>query len=270
MAEAARLATAATPLNRETSGGSRGLLKRGTSHYELEYQVGLNENAIKAQFVQKVYTILGAQIALTVAIICAFVYHKPTQALGISALKFFASIGQIPAMLLILLITMPPLCACFMYKDQYPANFWCLLAFTAIEGLFVGMICGAYAASGRGDAIVYAGGTTALIFFCLSAYARYSGHDFSFMGMYLFVALCANCLLGFIAFLAGWTFMIWLYHVGGVIIFSGYIVYDTDQICNKVSLENVETGEAITGALTLYLDIINLFLHLLALFGDRN
>jgi FtsH-binding integral membrane protein len=263
MAEAARLATgatAATPLN----GQSSGPVKRGASHYELDYQVGLNPEAIKAQFIQKVYGILGGQIALTVAIVCAFVYHKPTQEFGIAMMKT-PGIGWI-----LLLLLIPLICAMAFYKDKYPHNFAMLLAFTVIQGVYVGAICGVFAAAGKGDAIVYAGGTTAAIFICLSAYVRYSGQDFSFMGMFLFTALIANMLLGFIAFIFAWSFMIWMYHIFGVLIFSGYIIYDTDQIVNKVSLENCDTGTAIWGALELYLDLINLFMHLLALFGSRD
>merc|ERR1719389_1244489 len=98
-------------------------------------------------------------------------------------------------------------------KDQYPHNFGLLAAFTTVEGVYIGAICGMFAAAGKGDAIVYAGGTTAAIFFTLSAYVRYSGQDFSFMGSFLFVALIANIFLGLIAFLFGWTFMSFLYHI---------------------------------------------------------
>lgn len=256
-------ATAATPLNRESSGGS-GPLKRGSSHYELEYQVGLNPEEIKAQFIQKVYGILGGQIALTVAIVCAFVYHKPTREFGI-AMMMVPGMGWI-----MLLILIPLICAMGYYKDKYPHNFGLLLVFTAVQGVYIGAICGMFAAAGKGEAIVYAGGTTAAIFVLLSLYVRYSGQDFSFMGMFLYVALISNILLGFIAYIFAWSFMIWLYHIAGVLIFSGYIIYDTDQIVNKVSLENCDTGTAIWGALELYLDLINLFIHLLALFGSRD
>ena len=55
---------------------------------------------------------------------------------------------------------------------------------------------------------------------------------------------------------------------GGVLIFTGYILYDTDQIINKVQLEDCDTGTAIWGAVELYLDIVNLFLHILALLAN--
>jgi FtsH-binding integral membrane protein len=239
-------------------------LKRGNSHFDLDYNVGLNPEAIKAQFIQKVYGILGAQIALTVAIVCAFVYHKPTQEFGMAMMRT-PGIGWI-----MLFILIPLICAMSFYKDKYPHNFGLLAVFTIIQGVYIGAICGVFAFAGKGDAVVYALGTTAAIFFTLSFYVRYSGHDFSFMGSFLFVALIANILMGLIAYIFAWSFMIWLYHIGGVLIFSGFIIYDTDQIVNKVSLEECDTGTAIWGALELYMDIINLFMHLLALFGSRD
>jgi len=90
------------------------------------------------------------------------------------------------------------------------------------------------------------------------------------MGTFLYVALFANIVLGIVAWIFAWTFMFYLYHIAGVLIFTGFIVYDTDQIVNKVSLEDCDTGTAIAGALELYLDILNLFIHLLALFGSRD
>ena len=53
-----------------------------------------------------------------------------------------------------------------------------------------------------------------------------------------------------------------------IIIFLGLTAYDTQQIREMVTYETDE-GVEIMGALTLYLDFINLFLNLLQLFGDR-
>ena len=54
-----------------------------------------------------------------------------------------------------------------------------------------------------------------------------------------------------------------------IIIFLGLTAYDTQQIREEVSLENDGIAE-IRGALTLYMDFINIFLNLLNLFGGRN
>jgi FtsH-binding integral membrane protein len=54
-----------------------------------------------------------------------------------------------------------------------------------------------------------------------------------------------------------------------IVIFMGLTAYDTQQIREMVSVENPEGNAEIVGALTLYMDFINLFLNLLQLFGDK-
>jgi FtsH-binding integral membrane protein len=53
-----------------------------------------------------------------------------------------------------------------------------------------------------------------------------------------------------------------------ILVFLGLTAYDTQKIREAVSVEGNDTAE-IVGALTLYLDFINLFLSLLQLFGDK-
>ena len=54
-----------------------------------------------------------------------------------------------------------------------------------------------------------------------------------------------------------------------IIIFLGLTAYDTQQIREEVSVENDGIAE-IRGALTLYMDFINIFINLLQLFGTKN
>ena len=54
-----------------------------------------------------------------------------------------------------------------------------------------------------------------------------------------------------------------------IIIFLGLTAYDTQQIRELVSVDSDTGREEVIGALTLYMDFINLFLNLLQLFGDK-
>lgn len=69
------------------------------------------------------------------------------------------------------------------------------------------------------------------------------------------------------------TMLYWITTYIGVIIFVGLTAYDTQKIKNSNIIGNEGTEEdskeAIMGALTLYLDFINLFLYLLRIFGRR-
>merc|ERR1719231_901349 len=90
-----------------------------------------------------------------------------------------------------------------------------------------------------------------------------------FFSAFLYTVCFINIFLGLVAFIFQWQLMIFVYNVLGVIIFSGYILFDTWLILHKIELQHIDTGTAIAGALRLYLDIINLFLHLLQLMRRR-
>jgi FtsH-binding integral membrane protein len=64
----------------------------------------------------------------------------------------------------------------------------------------------------------------------------------------------------------------WIISVVGVVVFAGLTAYDTQKIKEMYDVNDdgtVAGRKAVMGALTLYLDFINLFLMLLRLFGDR-
>ena len=142
-----------------------------------------------------------------------------------------------------------------------------IFAFTGVMGAALGPMLNYYLAMPNGPALVLqALGGTALVFFGLSAYALTTRKDFSYMGGFLFIGLLiavvasiANIFLGIPALSLTISAVI-------VLIMSGLILFDTSRIING--------GETnyIRATVALYLDIYNLFIHLLhlltALSGD--
>ena len=89
------------------------------------------------------------------------------------------------------------------------------------------------------------------------------------MGQFLFVGLIAICLASIVNIFIGSTVMQMVISALAIIVFLGLTAYDTQTIRELVS-RDTETGrEEVIGALTLYLDFINLFLSLLQLFGGK-
>jgi FtsH-binding integral membrane protein len=86
-----------------------------------------------------------------------------------------------------------------------------------------------------------------------------------FMFIGLIAIIIASVLNSFIVS----TAMTMMISALAIIIFLGLTAYDTQQIREMVSVENPEGNAEIAGALTLYMDFINLFLNLLQLFGDK-
>jgi uncharacterized protein len=114
---------------------------------------------------------------------------------------------------------------------------------------------------------------TAGTFAIMSFYGYFTNTDLTRMGNMLFMALIGLILASFINMLYQNEILYWITTYAGVIIFIGLIAYDTQKIKDINIIGNEGTDEdkkeAIIGALTLYLDFINLFLKLLRIFGKR-
>ena len=144
-----------------------------------------------------------------------------------------------------------------------------LLGFTFFMGLMLSRILQmALGFSNGASLIATAAGGTGAIFFTLAGIATVTKKDFSYLGKFLFVGLVVVLL----AMLANIFFQIPALSLTisavAVLIFSGYILYDISRI--------VTGGEVnyISATLAVYLDIYNLFVHLLHLLmafsGDRD
>jgi len=142
-----------------------------------------------------------------------------------------------------------------------------IFAFTGVMGASIGPMLNYYLAMPNGPGLVMqALGGTAIVFFGLSAYALTTRKDFSYMGGFLMVGL----LVAVVAMIANIFLAIpalsLTISAAVVMIMSGLILFDTSRIING--------GETnyIRATVSLYLDIYNLFIHLLhlltALGGD--
>lgn len=140
----------------------------------------------------------------------------------------------------------------------------CLHGFAALMGLSFAMI---FAVFSMGS-IVSAFMGAAILFAVMSGYGYFTKKDLSGMGQMMFVGLIAIVIASIVNIFIGSTVMQMVISALAIIIFLGLTAYDTQQIREAVSVDTSPAVE-VTGALTLYMDFINLFLNLLQLFGDR-
>jgi FtsH-binding integral membrane protein len=108
----------------------------------------------------------------------------------------------------------------------------------------------------------------AILFGVMSVYGYFTKKDLSSMGRMMFVGLIAIIIASIVNIFIGSTVMQMVISTLAIIIFLGLTAYDTQQIREAVSVDTSPAVE-VTGALTLYMDFINLFINLLQLFGDR-
>ncbi len=139
-----------------------------------------------------------------------------------------------------------------------------LHGFAALMGLSFATIFVVY----NMGSIVTAFMGAAVLFGVMSFYGYFTKKDLTSMGQFMFVGLIAIIIASIINIFIGSTVFQMVISAIAIIIFLGLTAYDTQKIRELVSVDNDGKAE-IMGALTLYLDFINLFLSLLQLFGER-
>ena len=140
-----------------------------------------------------------------------------------------------------------------------------LQGFAALMGLSFATIFAVYTMGSIFTAFMGAG----VLFGTLSLYGYFTKKDLSSMGQFMFVGLIAIVIASVINIFIGSTVMQMVISALAIIIFMGLTAYDTQKIREIVSVGGDTGKEEVMGALTLYLDFINLFIHLLQLFGNR-
>ena len=140
----------------------------------------------------------------------------------------------------------------------------CLHGFAALMGLSFAMI---FAVFTMGSIVsAFMGG--AILFGIMSGYGYFTKRSLESMGQFMFIGLIAICIASIVNIFIGSTVMQMVISALAIIIFLGLTAYDTQQIREELMYETSDAAE-VRGALTLYMDFINLFLNLLQLFGDR-
>lgn len=108
----------------------------------------------------------------------------------------------------------------------------------------------------------------AVLFGVMSLYGYFTKNNLDSVGRFMFVGLVAIIIASLINLFVGSSLVSMVISALAIIIFLGLTAYDTQQI-REIVTTDVDDGVEIAGALTLYLDFINLFLSLLQLLGSR-
>lgn len=140
----------------------------------------------------------------------------------------------------------------------------CLHGFAALMGLSFATIFAIYTMG----SIVSAFMGAAILFGVMSGYGYFTKRSLESLGQFMFIGLIAIIIASIVNIFIGSTVMQMVISALAIIIFLGLTAYDTQQIREMVSVDSSPAAE-VSGALTLYMDFINLFINLLQLFGGR-
>jgi len=140
----------------------------------------------------------------------------------------------------------------------------CLHGFAALMGLSFATVFAVFTMG----SIVSAFMGAAILFGVMSFYGYFTKRSLDSMGKFMIVGLIAIIIASIVNIFIGSTVMQMVISALAIIIFLGLTAYDTQRIREELSVDTTPAAE-VSGALTLYMDFINLFLNLLQLFGDR-
>jgi len=216
---------------------------------------------IRAGFVRKVFCIIGLQLLLTAAIAAPLVGVDAVRAVLVSSQSLLivcmiGSFGTLCAMM-----TNPSL------TRTFPTNVGLLAIFTVFEAVLVSMIVAQYELT----SVLLSVFVTALAVLGVTAFAATTQRDFTSPSLCCMSSLWYFVLSGFILlFFPQIPFIHLLYAVGGSVLFSAFLVFDVQRIIGGAHHKHeYSVDDYVLAALTVYLDIINIFLYLLEIFGNR-
>lgn len=192
-------------------------------------------------------TLVAWQVASSETLIGYLMAHS-----GLSILLIIAQFGLVIAL------------AGWARKMSYTTAVVTFMAYAALTGLTFSAIFMVYTTASIFKVFL----VTTLMYGATSLYGYTTSRDLSGFGSFLFMSLIGIIIGSVLNFWLASPLIEWMVTFGGIIVFAGLAAYDHQKL-KHFALSDGPESLAITGALSLYLDFINLFLMLLRVMGNR-
>ena len=219
-----------------------------------------DENTRVRLYLNKVYTWMAVALLVTALAIYYTMNSLSTYMWVCSGMGMFVCFGGTLVILLVMMFA----------RDALTSGTLTVLfmVFSALEGLLLGPMLSMYTSQSLGAAFACAAGTFGIMFFWGATTKR----NLSAMGRFLLMSLIGLIVCSVVNIFGGSSMLDFGICVVGVLIFSGLTAYDTQKLIieGRVLEGSVRSKSAIFGALSLYLDFLNLFLYMLRLLGRRD
>lgn len=151
-----------------------------------------------------------------------------------------------------------------LHKLSKPTAYAMLFGFAALMGLSMATLFAVYTSTSIFTAFMGA----AVLFSTMSFYGYFTKQSLDSLGKWMFVGLIAIVIASIINIFVGSTVGQMVISALAIIIFMGLTAYDTQRIREELSMADSGNAE-VAGALSLYLNFINIFTSLLQLFGNK-
>lgn len=216
-----------------------------------------SDASVRRSFIRKVYSILMLQLSISLAFICLFVFHEPTKR-WVQHQPMLAIIA-----IVVVFATMIALACCGELRRKAPMNYVLLIVFTIAESFLLGVTSAQY------DAIevLMAVGITAAVCLALTLFAMQTKYDFTMCGGVLLVCFVIIFIFGIVAIFVHNKIVSLVYASLGALLFSVYLIYDTQLMMGGKHKYSISPEEYIFAALNLYVDVVNIFIYILTIIG---
>ena len=222
---------------------------------------GISSMSVRNGFIRKVYSLLSIQLLVTTLIAAPFVLMDEA-----AVQPFIYNNAWMMWLSLAVSFMIMMTFACFpQLMRQVPINYILLALFTVAEGICVGVISSMYTTA----SVIMAFGIVTVVTVVLTIFAITTDLDFTKMWPYLLamsvVMIIAGLVLVFVPSYIGTM----VYAAMGALLFSVYLVFDTQMIIGGKSDMQFTVDDYVPAAISLYIDIVQLFIYFLTLFGER-
>lgn len=152
-------------------------------------------------------------------------------------------------------------------RNRTPANLILLYAFATFEGMFLGPLLDSFLARGMGAIVLNAAAATGGVTLLAGMYGYTTRRNVSGLGGMLFFGLIGIIVASVIGLFLHLPALSLLISVAAVALFSGYIIYDFNRLAKT---SQATEGDAVMFAVSVYLDMINIFISLLNILSFLN
>ncbi|XP_037803791.1 protein lifeguard 1-like [Penaeus monodon] len=224
---------------------------------EADMTFAFSEKSIRMGFIRKVYAILCTQLLITFGLVAIFVWVPSVSDYALN------NMWMLWVAISLTFVMVIALSCCGNLRRKSPYNYIALFVFTLCEGYLLGVVSASYEGKEVAIAIV----STAVVTLVLTLFAFQTKYDFTMMGGFVLVSLTVLLIFGILAAIWSNNIVNMVYACLGVLLFSFYLVFDTQLIIGGNHKFAYSPEEYVFAALNLYLDIINLFMYILAIIG---
>ncbi|XP_008321530.1 glutamate receptor, ionotropic, N-methyl D-aspartate-associated protein 1b (glutamate binding) [Cynoglossus semilaevis] len=221
-----------------------------------DFDFGLDNKTIRRAFIRKVFLVLSVQLLVTFAFVAVFTF--------VDEVKAFVLVNQWTYLVsyAVFFVSVCVISCCGSFRRKHPWNLVALSILTLSLSYMVGMIASFH----ETDSVVMAVGITSVVCFTVVIFSLQTKYDFTSCHGVLFVCLVVLIFFGILCIFIRDNILHIVYAGLGALLFTCFLAVDTQLLLGNKEL-SLSPEEYVFAALTLYTDIINILLYILAIIG---